>query len=310
MIKFLVRRFLSVCFSLLAVMTLAFVLMKLIPGDPFQQEQALPAEIYQALRTYYGLNDPLPTQYVRYLGQLAAFDFGPSLIYKGRNVTQMIADAFPTSVLLGITALSLAIPSGIVLGVLAAIKKHRWQDSLLMVFAVIGISIPSFIIATLLQYVLGMRLGIFPIARLESFASTILPALSLAALPTAFIARLIRAKMIEELHQGYVVTARAKGLSEEAVIFRHVLRNSLIPVLSYLGPLIAGILTGSFIVEKIYSIPGLGYWFVTSVSNRDYPMIMGLTVFYCSVLLVATFLIDVVCLMVDPRLAAAEKERR
>ena len=300
----ILRKFFSVCLSVLAVASLTFILMKTIPGDPFQQEQALPEEIYQALRSHYGLNDSLAGQYFRYLGQLLTFDFGPSLIYKGQSVTQIILQNFPISAILGFTALIFAIPTGLLMGIIAGLKQHRWQDSCVSIMAIIGISVPSFVIATGLQYIVAIKLGLLPIARWGSFLHLILPALSLAALPTAFIARMTRTKMIEELKMGYIVAARAKGLSESRIIFFHALRNIMIPLLSYLGPLAASILTGSFIIEKIYGISGLGYCFVLSVSNRDYPLIMGVAVFYCVLLLFWTFLVDLLILYLDPRIAA------
>lgn len=299
----LLRKCAYACLSIFIVVTLTFVLMKSIPGDPFQQEQALPAEIYQALLSHYGLDQPLGTQYFRYIKQLATFDFGPSLVYKGQNVTQIIRQSFPTSALLGSAALLFALPAGLICGTLGAFKQNKWEDSFVRIAVVVGISVPSFIIATLLQYTLAIKLQIFPIARWGSFVHVILPALSLAAMPTAFIARMTRAKMIEEMKQGYVNTARAKGLSEARIVCVHVFRNLLTPLLGYLGPMAASVLTGSFIIEKIYGIPGLGYWFVTSVSNRDYPLIMGVTVFYCALLLFAAFLADMISLYLDPRLS-------
>lgn len=310
MLNVILRKFLYLILSIFTVMTLTFFLMKWIPGDPFQQEQALPTEIYQALRSHYGLNDSLFVQYIHYIQQLVFFDFGPSLIYKGQSVTKIIIDTFPISAVLGTTALLIAVPSGLLLGMIAAVRQNRWQDSLVASIAVIGVSVPSFVIATLLQYLFAIKLELLPIARWGSFSHIILPALSLAALPTAFIARMTRTKMIEEMKQGYVTTARSKGLSETTVVFSHVLRNILVPVLSYLGPLAASILTGSFIIEKIYGIPGLGYWFVTSVSNRDYPLIMGVTIFYCVILLLITFTVDMLTLYLDPRLAYAAKNNR
>ncbi len=305
MIRLLARKFLYASLSLFVVLTLTFCLMKSIPGDPFQQEQALPKEIYEALREHYGLNDSILRQYGRYLSQLPTMDFGPSLIYKERSVVDIIKTGLPTSAALGAEALLLAVPLGLLFGTWAALKQNRWQDTLIIVAAVIGISLPSFILATLLQYIFGIKLHLLPIARWGSFAHTILPALSLAALPMAFIARMTRAKMIEELSQPYIATARAKGLSESRIVFAHAMRNILTPVLGYLGPLTANILTGSFIVEKIYGIPGLGYWFVTSVLNRDYPLIMSITVFYCTLLLLTAFVVDAACLLLDPRLANA-----
>lgn len=309
MIALLARKFAYACLSLLVVLSLTFFLMKAIPGDPFQQEQELPKEIYEALRDHYGLSDPWYMQYLRYLIQLPTFDFGPSLVHQDRSVIDIIKAGLPTSILLGGEALLIAIPLGLLAGMMAALKQNRWQDSLILLVAVIGISLPSFILATLLQYVVGIKMHLLPIARWGSFTQTILPALSLAALPTAFIARMTRAKMIAELGQPYIAAARAKGLPEWRIVCIHALRNILTPVISYIGPLSAGILTGSFIIEKIYSIPGLGYWFVTSVMNRDYPLIMGITVFYCALLLLASFAVDTVCLLLDPRLAHSARQQ-
>lgn len=307
MLTFVLRKVTFAFISLFVAATLTFFLMKSIPGDPFQQEQALPTEIYQALRTHYGLNDSLPQQYLRYLSQIATFNFGPSLIYKDLSITDIIKQSFPTSALLGAEALIIAIPLGLFFGLMAALKQNRWQDAFVATIAIIGISVPSFILATTLQYIFGIKLALLPIARWGSFSHTLLPALALAALPIAFIARMTRTKMVEEMQQPYIVTARAKGLPEHMIIFRHAFRNILAPMICYLGPLTASILTGSFIVEKIYSVPGLGYWFVTSVLNRDYPLIMGISIFYCALLLLTTILVDLACLLIDPRLAAAQQ---
>lgn len=303
MIGLLGRKLFHALLSLFVVVTLTFVLMNFIPGDPFRQEQALPKEIYEALLDHYGLNKPLSTQYFNYLKQLVTFDLGPSFIYTGRTVTQIIKSSLPISAFLGIEALLIAVPSGILLGILAAINQNRWQDILATLFAIIGISIPSYILATLLQYVFAFKFELLPIARWGSFSHTLLPAISLAALPTAFITRFIRAKMLVELRQDYIRTARAKGLPEYTIIIRHALKNTLIPLLGYLGPLTANILTGSFVIEKIFSIPGLGFWFVTSVINRDYTMIMGITVFYCALLLLIVFTLDTFCILLDPRIS-------
>lgn len=309
MLNIIARKFIYACLSLFVVASLTFFLMKAIPGDPFQQEQALPTAIYKALRTHYGLNDPIHIQYIKYLKQLITFDFGPSLVYIETNVSQLIFESFPTSLLLGAEALAIAIPLGILLGTIAALNKNHWQDTLIITAAVIGISIPSFILATLLQYVFSIKLSLLPIARWDTFSHTLLPAISLAVLPIAFLARMTRTKMIEESQQPYITTARSKGFPEALIIYRHLLRNILTPILSYLGPLTANILTGSFIVEKIYSVPGLGYWFVTSVLNRDYPLIMGITLFYCAILLFANFIVDIVCLLIDPRLADSARKQ-
>jgi oligopeptide transport system permease protein len=298
----IVRKCAFACLSLLLLVSLTFCLLQVVPGDPFQQEQALPEEIYAALKNYYGLNQPFFQQYLLYLKHLLTFNFGPSLIYPGRSATQMICESFPISAYLGAEALLAALPIGILLGAAAAMKRNRWTDRLSMLYSLIGISLPSFIIATLLQYLLAYKLNWLPIARWGSFSQTILPALALAAVPAAFIFKMTRTLLINELKQNYIRTAYAKGLSQPIVLFRHALRNIAAPLLSYIGPLAASVLTGSFIVEKIFSIPGLGYWFISSVSNRDYPLIMGMTVFYCALLLLANLLVELICLLIDPRL--------
>jgi oligopeptide transport system permease protein len=296
------KKLTSLLISLLIIITLTFVLMKMIPGDPFMQEQSLPMEIHETLKEHYGLNDPLWKQYLLYLKASLFFDFGPSLTFAGRTVNRIIFESFPVSARLGLEALALAIPIGLLVGIVAALRQRHWQDWSTMALAAIGISTPSFILATLLQYVFAIKGGLFPVARWESFAHTVLPAVSLAALPAAFIGRLMRAQMIEIMRQDYIKTAKSKGLSPLYILFRHALPNAFIPLLGYLGQLFANVLTGSFIVEKIYGIPGLGYWFIASVLGRDYTLIMGITVFYSAILLLAIFLCDLCCRMLDPRL--------
>lgn len=284
------------------IVTVTFFLMKAIPGDPFTQEKNIPREILQAMYKHYGLNDPLLTQYLNYLKSILSGDLGPSFKYDSLTVNEIIKDSFPVSALLGLEALLLSLSMGMLLGTFAALKFNRWQDHLLMLISVMGISIPSFILATFLQYIFAMKLKILPVARFESFAHSILPALSLCALPTAMIARLIRSSMLEVLQQDYIKTAHSKGLSRRSVLFRHTLRNSLMPVVTYLGTLTANILMGSFVVEKIFGIPGLGQWFVIGITNRDYTVIMGITVFESLVLLLLMFTVDFIYAYVDPRI--------
>ncbi len=299
--KYYLRKLGFLLVTFWVIVTLTFVLMKAVPGDPFMQEQALPKEIHDALRKHYGLDDPWYEQYWNYLTQIATWNFGPSFIYKGQTVNEIINKSFPVSAVLGLEALFLAISFGITLGTFAAIYHHRWQDNTAMILAALGLSIPSFILASLLQYTLGFQLGWFPIARWGAFMQTVLPAVSLAAMPMAFIARMTRVSMLKVLHQDYIKTARAKGLTESRVLARHAFLNALLPLLGYLGQLSANILTGSFIIEKIFSIPGLGQWFVSSISNRDYTVIMGVTVFYSLILLGAMFLVDIIHSLLDPR---------
>lgn len=293
--------------ALWVVVSATFFLMKAIPGDPFMQEAAIPQEILDALREHYHLNDPWYSQYVHYLKSVVTWDLGPSFKYKARTVNEIISHGFPVSALLGLEALCIALGLGTFLGVIAALKQHKWQDYMAMAIAVIGLSVPSFLLATFLQYAFSIKLGLLPVARWGTFAHTILPACALAALPMAFIARLTRSSMLEVLRQEYIKAARAKGLSYLRVVIRHCLRNAFLPVLSYLGPLLANILVGSFVVEKIFGIPGLGQWFVMSISNRDYTVIMGMTVFYSMLLLLAIFLVDVTYTLLDPRIRFERK---
>ena len=287
------KKLLYLVISLFIVITLTFFLMKLLPGDPFAQEQALPREIHQALRTHYGLDDPWYVQYGRYLKAVVTWDLGPSFKYRNRTVNEIINEGFPVSAALGAEALCLAVAAGVLIGSIAAVKQRKWQDNVMLLFTGVGLSIPSFIIATLLQYLIAYKWQLLPVARWGTFSQTILPTLALAALPAAFIARLVRSNLIEVLHQDYIKTARSKGLSESRVILRHGLRNAILPVISYIGQLTANVLVGSFVIEKIFSIPGLGYAFVSSVSNRDHTVIMGTTVFYSIILLTAVFLTEI-----------------
>lgn len=288
--------------SLWCIVTLTFVMMKAVPGDPFSDEKALPIEIRQRLRDHYGLNDPLPVQYVRYLAAVAQGDLGPSFRHPERSVNRIIAEGFSVSAILGLEALALALSGGVLLGTISALYKKNWQDKAIHLTSTLSISIPSFILAVLLQYVVASRLGWLPVARWGTIWHTILPATALSLMPMAFIARLMRSNMLEVLKQNYIRTAVSKGLSWSAVIRRHALKNALAPLLPYLGQLAANILAGSFVVEKIFSIPGLGQWFVESITTRDYTVIMGMTVFYSIILLGSLFLADLVYMRLDPRI--------
>lgn len=302
MIQYISKKCILFVLSLFIVTTATFFLMHAIPGDPFTQDKAMPEEILKAMYQHYGLDRPLFFQYLSYLKGLAIGDLGPSFKYQGRTVNEIIAQGFPVSLTLGLEALFISIGAGISIGAIAAWKYQRWQDHLMMLVAILGLSIPSFIFATFLQYLLAMKLDLFPIARWGSFSHTILPAISLAVLPTACIARLTRSNMIEVFQYDYIQTAKAKGLNSATIITRHVLRNALLPVITFLGPLTASILTGSFAIEKIFGIPGLGQWFVVSIANRDYTVIMGTTIFYSAILMFCVFVVDLLYCMIDPRI--------
>lgn len=302
MYSFILRKVFVLFLSLFLISSLTFFLMKGVPGSPFVDEQGISEEILQSLNRHYGLDKPWYVQYGKYIKGLITCDLGPSLRYEGTTVFGIIKEGFHVSFLLGIQALLISLFLGILIGTFAATHRGKWQDHLCTLLSIIGISAPGFIIATILQFVFAMKLDLFPIARWGSFSHTLLPSFSLAAFPIAFIARLTRSKMIEELGQDYVQTARSKGLSEKKVIFKHVLKNSLLPVITYLGPLSSSVLTGSFIIEKIFGIPGLGGWLVKSIANRDYTLIMGITLFYSSILLIIVFLVDIAYTWVDPRI--------
>jgi len=302
MISYLIKKASILFVSLFIVTTLTFFLMHAIPGDPFVQERAMPEEILKAMRKHYGLDQPLYIQYGKYLKGILSFELGPSFKYEGRTVNEIISDGFPVSLYLGFEALCIAVFGGITLGSIAALNHLKWQDHLTMIVAVIGISVPSFILASFLQYFLAMKLDLLPVARWGSFSQTIMPAISLSALPMAFIARLTRANMVEVMQQDYIQTAKSKGLNSFQIIFFHVTRNALLPVITYLGPLAAAVLTGSFAIEKIFGIPGLGQWFVTSITNRDYTVIMGTTIFYSAILMLCVFVVDLLYCFIDPRI--------
>lgn len=300
--RYLFRKSLAFFCSLFIIASLTFFLMKLIPGDPFGEEQTLRRDMQEALEKQYGLDRPLVVQYGDYLTHLLKGELGYSFKYPGVSVINVIQEGFPISARLGLQAFCLALFLGIALGTLSALKSNLWEDRSILILTTLGLSIPSFILATLLQYVLAIYFPIFPIARWGTFAQTILPSLALSASPLAFIARLTRAGLLEVLKTDYIKLARAKGLPFRYWLWKHALRNALLPVLSYLGPLLANVLVGSFIIEKIFSIPGLGQWLVNSVANRDYALIMGLTLFYSLILLTTVFLVDLIYGYWDPRI--------
>ncbi len=281
--------------------------MNSIPGDPFVHTENLPKEVLESLYEHYGLNKPLWIQYLKYVKGFFTFDFGPSFVYQGRTVNQILKYSFPVTFLLGIEALTLALFGGFFLGSISALKKNKWQDHCAMGLSTLLFSFPNFVLATLFQYLFSIKLRLLPVAQWESFAHTILPAVTLAALPCAFIARLVKTNLMEVMQKEYIQTALSKGLNKRQILFNHALRNCLIPILSYLGPLTAYLFTGSFVIEKIFAIPGLGMWMIMSILSRDYTIIMGLAVFYSIVLLCMNFLVDILSIWVDPRIDLISK---
>lgn len=302
MLKFFFKKIVFLLSALFVIISITFFFMKMIPGDPFSDEQGIRKDMQEILMDQHGLNQPILAQYKNYLFQLSQCELGNSIKYKGCAVNQIIKTAFPVSALLGMQAFFIALFCGVFLGVLGAIKSNKWEDQSIIVLTTLGISIPSFILAALLQYVFAIYFPIFPMARWGCFSQTILPSLALALTPMAFIARLTRSSMLEVLKSDYIKGVRAKGLPMRYWLLKHALRNAFLPVLSFLGQLLANILVGSFVIEKIFSIPGLGQWFINSVASRDYPMIMGLTLFYSAILLVLVFVIDILYGFYDPRI--------
>ena len=299
---FIFRRVLSMLVVIWVVSTMTFFLMKAIPGGPFTAEKQLPPEILRNLEARYRLNDPLWKQYVDYLHNLLRFDLGPSFKYEDLTVNDIIRQGFPVSAELGVLALLFALAVGVPTGLISALRQYSFSDYFSMLWALLGVSIPSFLLATLFIYFFGLRLHVLPAGGWGTPAHLLLPAVALGMYPTAFIARLTRSSMLEVIRQDYVRTARAKGLAEITVTYRHALKNAVIPVVTYLGPITAAVLTGSFVIERIFAIPGLGRYFVTSIYNRDYTVIMGTTVFYSVFLVAMNLVVDVAYGFIDPRI--------
>ena len=277
-------------------------MMRAIPGGPFTDAKAIPGFVIEKMNERYGLNDSLLTQYGKYLLNVLRLDLGPSYRYEGMTVNEIIADSFPVSFAVGGLALILSLAIGIPAGVISALKRGRWPDHLAMIIATLGVTVPGFVIAALMVYIFAWQLGWVTVGFWEGMNTAILPAVTLALYPAAFISRLVRSGMLEVLNQDYIRTARAKGLGEGTVIYLHALKNAVIPVITYLGPLTAGIVTGSFVIEQVYGVPGLGTFFVTSINNRDYTTIMGVTIFYSALLVAFNMITDICLSFADPRI--------
>jgi len=273
-----------------------------IPGGPFDSEKKLPQTIIDNLNKKYKLNDPLSVQFVDYWKSVLTGDLGPSFKYESDTVNSIIKRTFPVSATLGLISVSIALTLGLLLGSIAALRQSKWQDYSAMILATIGISVPNFVLAPLLMYVLGVKLNILPVALWGSWQQAVMPSIALAMLPLATIARFMRASMLDVLNQDYIKTAKSKGLSEKVIIYRHAVRNAIMPVVTYLGPMTAAVFTGSFVIENIFAIPGLGKWFVLSISNRDYTVILGVTIFYSLFLLIMNLLVDILYAFIDPRI--------
>lgn len=301
-VKFILSRAFTGLFVVLVVVTITFFLLRMLPGGPFDEEKELPDQIRKNIEAKYNLDEPSWKQYLLYLKGLSKGDFGPSYKYVDRSVNDIIRETLPVSVELGIIGLFLSIALGSIVGIVSAIKPRGFFDFFAVSTATALVSVPSFVIGAVLIYFFAVRFRIFPAALWGSPSHIVLPALTLAAGPAAYLARLIRASMLEASEALYVRTARAKGLSNFMVITKHILRNALIPVVTVLGPITAFLITGSFVVEHIFAIPGIGRFFVIAVSNRDYPLVMGITIMYTIILVLANLIVDILYVYLDPRI--------
>ncbi|CCG18176.1 ABC transporter premease [Taylorella equigenitalis 14/56] len=307
---YIIKRCLLMILTILAIASITFVLMHLVPGSPFDSDRSLNSAQELNLKKFYHLDEPLYMQFMAYLKSIFTFDFGPSINQPDTSVVDLILRAFPVSFELGIWSIMVAMFTGITLGVISAVHHQGWIDNLAMGLAVLGISIPNFVLATWLIQELAVNLGWFPVATWKTTMHMILPIIALATAPMAIIARLTRSSMLETLSQDYIKTAYAKGIPKTRIILRHALRNALLPVITILGTLLASILTGTFVIEKIFAIPGMGRYFIDSIANRDYPVIMGVTVFYSSLLVIMLFLVDIAYGFLDPRIRLGRKGGR
>ncbi|MCC6415273.1 MAG: ABC transporter permease subunit [Opitutaceae bacterium] len=303
MLSFIIRRILQIIVVLWVIITATFFMIRFVPGGPFTAEKAVTPEIMRNIEAHYGLNKPLWQQYTDYLGGLVLRgDLGPSFKYASRTVNEIIADKLPVSIELGALSLAVALVFGLILGVTAAVKRNTVFDYLASSTAMIGICVPTFVLGPLLVLFFAIHLHWFNASGWYAPADRVLPALTLGMVYAAYVARLTRGGMLEVLNQDYIRTARAKGASEIRVIFRHALRGGLLPVVSFLGPAIAGILTGSFVIETIFQIPGLGREFVQSAFNRDYTLVLGTVILYATLIVTLNLIVDIVQVWLNPKL--------
>ena len=302
MIRYILKRVVAALITLWFIMTLTFVLMYAIPGSPISTEKVYDVALQQALEEKFGLNKPLHERYVKCLVDYAHGDFGISYLKIGLTTNEIIASGFPYSLRIGIYASGLIVLFGIAAGILAALRQNRFVDRFLMVLSTLGSTIPSFVFATLYLFLFSKILGLVPAFGVKPWTGYIGPVLVTSVFSMAFVTRLMRTSMIEELNQDYIRTARAKGISEFKVVAKHAMRNAILPVVTYVGPMIAMVVTGSFVIEKVFGIPGIGSLFTSSVLTRDYTLIMGITVFFSVFLVFCTLVVDILYVFVDPRI--------
>ena len=302
MLKYIAKRIGLAIVTIWAVATITFFLMNMVPGGPFLSEKAISPQATAALEAKYGLDKPLFQQYLTYIGDALHGDLGDSLKQRGRTVADIILTKFPVSARVGGISVLVALTLGIPLGCIAALKRGKFLDSLISVVATCGIAVPSFVICTVLLYFFGVKLGVLPTLGIGTWKHYIMPVMALSFYPTAYIMRLMRSSMLDVLGQDYIRTAKAKGVSGFVSLFKHALRNAILPVVTYVGPMLAYTVTGSFVVEKIFTIPGLGGEFIRAINGRDYTLIMGTTIFLATLIIVMNVVVDIVYKLVDPRI--------
>jgi oligopeptide transport system permease protein len=306
MARYTLTRFIYMIISLWVIISITFVLMQALPGDPFTSDKLTPQAHANLLR-YYGLDKPLWQQYFIYVKNIVTLDLGNSMYYRTQSVMRMLKEGFPYSCVIGIEAEIFGLFAGLCFGIFAALNRNGLWDGFTMLIAILGVSVPAFVVASMLQFYLGRVLRWFPVVstHMNSFSATVMPSFALGLGALAGTARMMRTQMLEVLNQDFIRTAKAKGLSRFVVIVRHGIRNAILPIITNLGPNLAAVVTGTFVVEMIFGIPGLGKYYVSSIANQDYPLIMGTTIFYAALLVVLVFVVDIAYGWIDPRIRVA-----
>lgn len=305
MVKYILKRVLISVLTLWVLITVVFILVRCMPGDPFQGEKITP-EIRANLESYYGFDKSLPEQYIVYIKNLLHGDLGYSMKYVNQSVNTIIAQSFPYSFDLGMRALVMSISFGLVFGILAALNRGKVIDYVCVVVAILGTSIPDFIMGALLQYLFGIRWGLLPVAQYLGLRYTILPAIGIGFYTLAMVSRLMRASMLETIQQDYIKTAKSKGISKFNIVWKHQIRNAITPIVTVLGPIVASVLCGTFVIESIFAIPGMGKYYVESVQKLDYSLVLGMTVFFGSFLILANLIVDILYGIIDPQIRVQE----
>ncbi|MCK9288290.1 MAG: ABC transporter permease [Sphaerochaetaceae bacterium] len=304
--KYVVKRFLSMLLTMFIIATLTFFLMNAVPGDPFALERDTPEVIRQSLEQKYGLDKPLMERYVVYLANILKGDFGMSMKFKGQSVVGTVQRTMPISAIVGLGGVLIGVIVGVIFGIIAAIKNKGTFDYLVIIIAILGVSIPNFVFATMFQRLFAVELRLLPAAGYRGFKYLVLPIFAASMQNIAFYARMLRSSMLDVLNQDYIVTARSKGLTKKTIIIRHTLRNSILPLVTSFGPMLAGVLTGNFVIERIFGIPGIGQSMIGAIQSSDYMMIMGLTILFSFITILMYFIVDILYGIVDPRIRVAK----